>query len=76
MPWWVVALLLVAGCATPTTGRMVAVPSMTGTLPDGSPVYAIVIVPEENVGEKNEAWLEFEDAWPTRYRFLSRKDIP
>lgn len=48
---------------------------MTGTLPDGSLVYAIVIVPEENVGTRNAAWQEFERQWPTRYNFLHRKTI-
>ena len=50
---------------------LVAVPSFQATLPDGTPVFAIVVVPAENVLNKNAAWLAWEQAWPTRYRLQS-----
>jgi len=37
-------------------------------MPDGTPVYAIVVLPSENVLNKNAAWLAWEAQWPTRYR--------
>ena len=47
---------------------LIAVPSFQGELPDGTPVYAIVVVPAENVLNKNAAWQEWEVKWPTEYR--------
>ena len=47
---------------------LVAVPSFQAELPDGTPVYAIVVIPAENVLNKNAAWLAWEQQWPTTYR--------
>ena len=47
---------------------LVAVPSFQGELPDGTSVYAIVVVPAENVLNKNAAWLTWEAQWPTQFR--------
>lgn len=63
-----IGALLFGGCAhtsasSPAT-RMVAVPSMNGQLPDGSPVQAIVIVPAENVLHRTQAWQDWEAAYP------------
>jgi len=46
---------------------LVAVPSFQGELPDGTPVYAIIVIPAENV-LKNAAWQDWEAQWPTAYR--------
>ena len=47
---------------------LIAVPSFQGTLPDGIPVIAIVVIPAENVLNKNAAWLKWEADWPTTYQ--------
>lgn len=47
---------------------LVVVPSFQGELPDGTPVWAIVVVPAENVLKRNAAWQAWEAAWPTTYR--------
>ena len=52
----------------PSRPALVAVPSFQGTLPDGTPIIAIVVIPAENVTDKNAAWKEFEAQWPTRYQ--------
>ena len=60
-------LVVLMGCATPRPAGMVVVPSMTGTLPDGRPVSAIVVVPPENILEKNQEWLAWEKEYSARY---------
>ena len=65
--------LFLAGCATPVPTRsLVADPSLHARLPDGPEVIAIIVVPQENVLDKNDAWRAWEAQWPKRYRFLSR----
>ena len=65
----VASLLLVPGLqAEESRPALVAVPSFQGTLPDGTPVIAIVVIPAENVMNKNDAWRAWEQAWPTTYR--------
>ena len=56
------------GLAEESRPALVAVPSFQATLPDGTPVYAIVVIPAENVIHKNAAWLAWEQQWPTKYR--------
>lgn len=52
----------------PKRPALIAVPSFQAEMSDGTPVYAIVVIPSENVLNKNEAWLEWERKWPTTYR--------
>ena len=70
-----IAASLVVGAMTATAEEvrpaLVVVPSFQAELPDGTPVYAIVVVPAENVLHKNAAWLAWEQQWPTRYRIKS-----
>lgn len=58
----------IAASAEESRPALVAVPSFQATLPDGTPVYAIVVIPAENVIHKNAAWLAWEQQWPTKYR--------
>lgn len=55
---------------------LVAVPSFTGELPDGTPVIGLVIVPAENVLNRSAAWQTFEAQWPTRYRVQAPTPVP
>ena len=52
----------------PPAAGLVAVPSFQGELPDGTPVIALIVLPPENVLNKNAAWQAWEQQWPTRYR--------
>ena len=61
-------LLLPVVQAEESRPALVAVPSFQGTMPDGTPVIAIVVIPAENVLNKNEAWRAWEAQWPTTYR--------
>lgn len=71
---WVLILLLVATPVMaqeppdPAPAVLVAVPSFTGTLPDGTPVIGIIVVPAENVLNQSADWQAFQQAWPTHYR--------
>ena len=64
-------LLLPVVQAEESRPALVAVPSFQGTMPDGTPVIAIVVIPAENVLNKNAAWLAWEQQWPTQYRVSS-----
>ena len=46
---------------------------MTGTLPNGTPVQAIVVVPAENVLNRNQAWQDFERQWPAKYQIQTKR---
>ena len=66
--------IAVSSCLTPAWAQeearpaLVAVPSFQGELPDGTPVYAIIVIPAENILNKNAAWQDWEAQWPTAYR--------
>ena len=62
------ARLVGAGETEPSRPALLAVPSFTGTMPDGTPVMAIIVIPSENVLNKNPEWLAWERRWPTTYR--------
>ena len=49
------------------TRGIISVPSYTGTMPDGTPVQGIVVIPPENILEKSAAWKAFEQQWPSKY---------
>lgn len=57
----------------PPAMTVVAVPSFTATLPDGTPVIGFVVVPSENVLNRSEAWKAFAAQWPTRYRLAPQE---
>ncbi len=51
-----------------SSAALLAVPSFQGELPDGTPVYAIIVIPAENVLKKNAAWQAWERQWLTTYQ--------
>lgn len=69
---WLILCLLLTGCATPLRGSLVAVPSFTGALPDGTPVYALIVVPSENI-EWSPAMRQWKADWPTKYDILTQR---
>ena len=69
----VIAASLLTGCATPVGGSLVVNRAMQAELPDGTPVYAMVVVPSENVLNKNQAWQEWDVQWPRKYQVLHKK---
>lgn len=69
-------LLPAVGAQEDSRPALVAVPSMQATLPDGTSVVAIIVIPAENVLNKNDAWQAWERQWPTRYRLSSPSPEP
>lgn len=49
---------------TPQTAIMLAVPSFSGTMPDGTPVIGIVSLPAQNVSQQSTAWTDFIARYP------------
>lgn len=70
--WRFLLCLFLAGCATPLRGSLVAVPSFTGRLPDGTTVYALIVVPKENI-QWEAAGKQWQTKYPTRYEILTRR---
>lgn len=69
-----IAAILLSGCARPLVGgSLVAVPSMTAQLPDGTLVMALIILPRENVLNKNADWVQWEQDWPTHHELMTRR---
>jgi len=50
---------------------LVVAPSLTASLPDGAQVLPVLVVPSDNVLNKNAAYQEWEARWPKRYYFWS-----
>ena len=65
---WFGSLALAQESEEPPRAALLAVPGFQGTLPDGTPVIAIVVIPAENVLNKNDAWKKWETDWPTTYQ--------
>ena len=65
-------LLCLSGCATVPAAALLVAPNLTAHLPDGTLVHPVLVVPSENVREKNAAFTAWEQAWPTKYRLRSR----
>lgn len=66
------ALVVSAGCSTVPHHSLVVAPSMQATLPDGTVIHPVLVVPRENVLNKNEAFQDWERAWPRTYQLRSR----
>lgn len=65
-----VCCMAMAGCAR-SPHLLVVDPTVTGTLPNGNSVSAVLVVPEENV-VKGEAWEQWDAQYPRRYRLRWR----
>lgn len=65
-------LLFLSSCATVPVSSLVIAPTLTAQLPDGTLVHPVLVVPSENVLEKNAAFTAWESAWPKKYRLRSR----
>lgn len=77
---WLLCLLLMptvwAEESVPSRPCLVAAPTMTAALPTGEPIVAILVLPCENILEKNAAWQDWEQEWTTRYRLGLDQESP
>ena len=64
-------LIFSSGCTTIPARALVVSETMTAHLPDGTVVHPVIIVPTENISQKNAAYQDWEASWPRKYRFYS-----